>query len=96
MLGKSPSAPGGPILEMNMIYDLLAKLKRVSQIILIFLLLFSVNRNNILFWQRPYLILLSTSHHVEEEIYTALVDDGHALQERYLIYREEERGERDG
>lgn len=33
----------------------------------------------------PYLVLLSASHHVEEEIYAALVDDGHAVQESYFI-----------
>lgn len=42
----------------------------------------------------PYLILLSTSHHVEEEIYTALIHNGQPLQESYLIYKEGER-ERD-
>ena len=39
----------------------------------------------------PYLILLSTSHHIEEEVYTAFVDNGHPLQEGYLIYKEKER-----
>lgn len=34
-----------------------------------------------------YLVLLSASHHVEEEIYAALVDDGHAVQESYFICR---------
>ena len=34
------------------------------------------------------LVLLSTSHHVEEEVYTALIDNGHALQKSYLICRE--------
>ena len=48
----------------------------------------------ILFFQfRKYLnpanlVLLSTSHHVEEEVYTALIDNGHALQKSYLICRE--------
>lgn len=32
-----------------------------------------------------YLVLLSASHHVDEEIYAALVDDGHAVQESYFI-----------
>lgn len=36
-----------------------------------------------------YLVLLSASHHVEEEIYAALVDDGHAVQESYFICMEE-------
>lgn len=47
-----------------------------------------------MFWQRklnlPYLVLLSASHHIEEEINTALIDNGHPLQESYLIYREKE------
>ena len=42
----------------------------------------------------PYLVLLSAPHHVEEEIYVALVDDGHALKESYLICGGE--GEREG
>ncbi len=40
-----------------------------------------------------YLIFLSTSHHVEEKIYTALIDNGQPLQESYLIYNKgKERG----
>lgn len=34
-------------------------------------------------WQ--YLILLSASHHIKEQIYTVLIDNGHPFQERNLI-----------
>lgn len=36
----------------------------------------------------PYLILLSTSHYVDEKIYTALIDYGHPFQEGNLICRQ--------
>lgn len=39
----------------------------------------------------PYLVLLSASHHIEKEVYAAFIDNGHPLQERYLIWTKEER-----
>lgn len=52
-----------------------------SQWILILLLqMYFIGRQNLI-----HLIFLSTSHNVEEKIYTALVHDGHAFQKSYFI-----------
>lgn len=73
------------ILQMNIIHNLSPRFEKMPQIILIVEFYFFI-------WQRElnsrYLVLLSTSHHVEEEVYTAFIDNGHPLQESYLIYKE--------
>ena len=35
----------------------------------------------------PHLVLLHAAHHVDEQVDAALVHDGQALQQRYLVWR---------